>query len=200
MAQKARFLPALIALGAMDLAGAVAGAPSGARRRDRRGSAGAVAGRHARVVALDVARLRASPAAAKLAEKAAGPRPISARSRSSPAAPASTRAPELTSVTSHFPRRRAPTARWASSFVPTAGRDRLVAYVRDQLQKSGDDLVADAARTFHALVVEAQGPDAWSASSSTGALRAWRGGWGPRMADLAGGRAPSTAPPPTSIW
>jgi hypothetical protein len=140
----------------------------------------------ARVVAsLDADRLRASPVAAKLAALAQQSdddrrqlEEFAKRTGFDPLA-------HLTSITCAFPEDAR--ARGELGLIIRAeGLDesRIVAYVRDQLQKNGDDLTATAQGRF----------TLWSARSDpevagffidgrTFALGA--GGWGPRMAALA---------------
>ncbi|HLK89098.1 MAG TPA: hypothetical protein VKZ18_04335 [Polyangia bacterium] len=137
------------------------------------------------VAAIDVARLRASPAAAKLSEKAqqdqGDAREIAEFARRTGFDPLR----QLGSVTVAFPEE----ARLHGEMGLVLRADdldeaRLVAYARDQLQKSGDDLVATAHGRF-TLWSSKRDPDlvAFFIDRQTFALGA--GGWGPRMADLA---------------
>jgi hypothetical protein len=184
MTQRRVFFPALIALVAL---GSCRG---GCRRADDR--AATVEGRLAlfpvatRVVAaIDVARLRGSPAAAKLAEKAqqdqADQHEIEEFARRTGFDPLR----QLTSVTVAFPEEAR--AHGEVGMVLRAEKldeTKLVAYVRDQLQKSGDDLVATPHGRF-TLWSSKRDPDlvGFFIDAQTFALGA--GGWGPKMADLA---------------
>jgi hypothetical protein len=178
------FFPALIAVAAM---GSCRG---GCRRGEDR--AATVEGRLALfpvatkvVAAIDVAALRASPAAAKLAEKAqqdqADQREIAEFARRTGFDPLR----QLASVTVAFPEE----ARLHGEMGLVLRADqldeaKLVAYVRDQLQKSGDDLVATPHGRF-TLWSSKRDPDVvgFFIDRQTFALGA--GGWGPKMADLA---------------
>ena len=184
MTQRRVFFPALIALVAL---GSCRG---GCRRADDR--AATVEGRLALfpvatkvVAAIDVARLRASPAAAKLAEKAqqdqADQHEIEEFARRTGFDPLR----QLTSVTVAFPEEAR--AHGEVGMVLRAEKldeTKLVAYVRDQLQKSGDDLVATPHGRF-TLWSSKRDPDlvGFFIDAQTFALGA--GGWGPKMADLA---------------
>jgi len=137
------------------------------------------------VAAIDVARLRASPAAAKLAEKAqqdqADQHEIEEFARRTGFDPLR----QLTSVTVAFPEEAR--AHGEVGMVLRADKldeTKLVAYVRDQLQKSGDDLVATPHGRF-TLWSSKRDPDVvgFFIDAQTFALGA--GGWGPKMADLA---------------
>src|SRR6185437_2549990 len=178
------FFPALIAVATM---GSCRG---GCRRGDDR--AATVEGRLALfpvatkvVAAIDVAALRASPAAAKLAEKAqqdeADQREIAEFARRTGFDPLR----QLASVTVAFPEE----ARLHGEMGLVLRADqldeaKLVAYVRDQLQKSGDDLTATPHGRF-TLWASKRDPDVvgFFIDRQTFALGA--GGWGPKMADLA---------------
>jgi hypothetical protein len=184
MTQRRLFFPALIALVA------IGSCRGGCRRHDDR--AATVEGRLALfpvatkvVAAIDVARLRASPAAAKLAEKAqqdeADQHQIEEFARRTGFDPLR----QLTSVTVAFPEE----ARAHGEFgmvlrAEKLDETKLVAYARDQLQKSGDDLVATPHGRF-TLWSSKRDPDVvgFFIDGQTFALGA--GGWGPKMADLA---------------
>ncbi len=184
MTRRRVFFPALIALVAL---GSCRG---GCRHRDDR--AATVEGRLALfpvatkvVAAIDVAKLRASPAAAKLAEKAqqdqADQREIEEFARRTGFDPLR----QLTSVTVAFPEEAR--AHGEVGMVLRAEKldeTRLVAYARDQLQKTGDDLVATPHGRF-TLWSSKRDPDVvgFFIDAQTFALGA--GGWGPKMADLA---------------
>ena len=137
------------------------------------------------VAAIDVARLRASPGAAKLAEKAqqdqADQHEIEEFARRTGFDPLR----QLTSVTVAFPEEAR--AHGEVGMVLRAEKldeTRLVSYVRDQLQKSGDDLVATPRGRF-TLWSSKRDPEVvgFFIDAQTFALGA--GGWGPKMADLA---------------
>jgi len=184
MTQRRVFFPALIALVA------IGSCRGGCRRSDDR--AATVEGRLALfpvatkvVAAIDVARLRASPAAAKLAEKAqqdqADQHEIEEFARRTGFDPLR----QLMSVTVAFPEEAR--AHGEVGMVLRAEKldeTKLVAYARDQLQKSGDDLVATQHGRF-TLWSSKRDPDlvGFFIDAQTFALGA--GGWGPKMADLA---------------
>ncbi|HVV50761.1 MAG TPA: hypothetical protein VHO06_13940 [Polyangia bacterium] len=137
------------------------------------------------VAAIDVARLRDSPAAAKLAEKAqqdqADQQQIAEFARRTGFDPLR----QLMSVTAAFPEE----ARLHGEMglllrAEDLDEARLVSYVRDQLQKSGDDLTSTAHGRF-TLWSSKRDPDlvGFFIDRQTFALGA--GGWGQRMADLA---------------
>jgi hypothetical protein len=184
MTRRRVLFPALIALVAM---GACRG---GCRRGDDR--AATVEGRLALfpvatkvVAAIDVAKLRASPAAAKLAEKGqqdqADQHELEEFARRTGFDPLQ----QLTSITVAFPEEAR--AHGEVGMVLRAEKldeTKLVAYARDQLQKSGDDLVATPHGRF-TLWASKRDPDVvgFFIDAQTFALGA--GGWGPKMADLA---------------
>jgi hypothetical protein len=184
MTQSRVFFPALIALVAL---GSCRG---GCRRGEDR--AATVEGRLALfpvatkvVAAIDVAKLRASPAAAKLAEKAqqdqADQHEIEEFARRTGFDPLR----QLTSITVAFPEEAR--AHGEVGMVLRADKldeTKLVAYARDQLQKSGDDLLATPHGRF-TLWASKRDPDVvgFFIDGQTFALGA--GGWGPKMADLA---------------
>jgi len=137
------------------------------------------------VASIDVAKLRASPAAAKLAaqakQNAGDQREIEDFAKRTGFDPLR----QLNSVTVAFPEE----ARAHGELGMVLRADhldeaRLVAYVRDQLQKSGDDLTATA-RGRLTLWSSRRDPDlvGFFLDSQTFVLGA--GGWGPKMADLA---------------
>jgi hypothetical protein len=185
MTRRRRVWPALLVLGA-----AASSCRGGCRRGEDRSAT--VEGRlalfpaAARVVAaIDVAGLRASPAAAKLSAAAqqspSDLREIEAFARRTGFDPLR----QLLSVTVAFPEEAR--AHGEFGLVLRAERldeTRLVAYARDELQKTGDDLVA----TPHGRLTlwsSRRDPDVvgFFIDPQTFALGA--GGWGPRMADLA---------------
>lgn len=137
------------------------------------------------VASVDVAKLRASPAAAKLAaqakQNAGDQREIEEFAKRTGFDPLR----QLNSVTVAFPEE----ARAHGELGMVLRADhldeaRLVAYARDQLQKSGDDLTATA-RGRLTLWSSRRDPDlvGFFLDSQTFVLGA--GGWGPKMADLA---------------
>ena len=200
MTRRRVFFPALIALLAL---GSCRG---GCRRGDDR--AATVEGRLALfpvatkvVAAIDVAKLRASPAAAKLAEKAqqdqADQHEIEEFARRTGFDPLR----QLTSVTVAFPEE----ARAHGEFGVVIRAEhldeaRLVAYARDQLQKSGDDL-GRPRRMGGSRSGRPRAIRRWPVSSSTPRPSCWGREAGPRgWPTWPRARAPSTAPRPTSIW
>lgn len=178
------FFPALIIVATL---GSCRG---GCRRSDDR--AATVAGRLALfpvgtkvVAAIDAARLRGSPAAAKLAAQAqqnpADQHEIEEFARRTGFDPLK----QLGSITVAFPEEAR--AHGEVGMVLRADdldEARLVAYARDQLQKSGDDLVSRAHGRF-TLWSSKRDPDlvGFFIDRQTFALGA--GGWGDKMADLA---------------
>jgi hypothetical protein len=137
------------------------------------------------VAAIDVAQLRASPAAAKLAAAAqqnpADEQEIEAFARRTGFDPLR----QLVSVTVAFPEE----ARAHGEFGLVLRADRLdevrlVAYARDQLQKTGDDLVATKRGRF-TLWSSRRDPDVVGFFIDPQSFALGAGGWGPRMADLA---------------
>lgn len=137
------------------------------------------------VASIDVAKLRASPAAAKLAaqakQNAADQREIEDFARRTHFDPLR----QLNSVTVAFPEEAR--ARGELGLVLRADHldeTRLVAYARDQLQKSGDDLTSTA-RGRLTLWSSKRNPDmiGFFLDDQTFVLGA--GGWGVKMADLA---------------
>lgn len=184
MTRRRVFWPVLIVLVA---AGSCRG---GCRRTEDRGAT--VEGRLALfpvatkiVAAIDVAQLRASPAAAKLAAEAqqnpADQQEIEEFARRTGFDPLK----QLSSITVAFPEEaRAHGELGVVMRAEHLDETRLVAYVRDQLQKKGDDLVATAHGRF----------TLWSSRSDPGLIGFFidertfalgGGGWGLRMADLA---------------
>jgi len=178
------FFPALIIVATL---GSCRG---GCRRGDDR--AATVAGRLALfpvgtkvVAAIDVARLRESPAAAKLAAQAqqnpADQQEIEEFTRRTGFDPLK----QLGSITVAFPEEAR--AHGEVGMVLRADdldETRLVAYARDQAQKSGDDLVSRPHGRF-TLWSSKRDPDmvGFFIDRQTFALGA--GGWGEKMADLA---------------
>lgn len=137
------------------------------------------------VAAIDVAKLRASPAAAKLVAQAqqspADLREIEAFARRTGFDPLR----QLTGITVAFPEE----ARAHGEFglvlrAEHLDEPRLIAYVRDQLQKSGDDLVATPHGRF-TLWSSRHDPDIVGFFIDAQSFALGAGGWGPRMADLA---------------
>ncbi|HEY5090244.1 MAG TPA: hypothetical protein VIK30_09745 [Polyangia bacterium] len=137
------------------------------------------------VAAIDVAKLRASPAAAKLLAEAqqspADLHEIEEFARRTGFDPLR----QLVSVTVAFPEE----ARAHGEFglilrADTLDETRLVAYVRDELQKTGDDLVATPHGRF-TLWSSRHDPDAVGFFIDAHSFALGAGGWGPRMADLA---------------
>ena len=137
------------------------------------------------VASIDVAKLRASPAAGKLAaqakQNAADQREIEDFARRTHFDPLR----QLNSVTVAFPEEAR--ARGELGLVLRADHldeARLVAYARDQLQKSGDDLTATAHGRL-TLWSSKRNPDmvGFFLDDQTFVLGA--GGWGLKMADLA---------------
>jgi hypothetical protein len=137
------------------------------------------------VAAIDVAKLRASPAAAKLAAQAqqspADLHEIEEFARRTGFDPLR----QLGSVTVAFPEE----ARAHGEFGLLLRADqldetRLIAYVRDQLQKSGDDLVATPHGRF-TLWSSKRDPDLVGFFIDAQSFALGAGGWGPKMADLA---------------
>ena len=179
------FFPALIAVAALRIL--PRRLPARRRpRRHRRGAAGAVPGRHqggGRHRRRQAARPARPPPSWR--RRRSRTRPTSARSRSSPAAPASIRCSQLGSVTVAFPEEaRAHGEMGLVLRADNLDETRLVAYARDQLQKSGDDLVATPHGRF-TLWSSKRDPDVvgFFIDRQTFALGA--GGWGAKMADLA---------------
>jgi hypothetical protein len=137
------------------------------------------------VAAIDVAKLRASPAAAKLAAQAQQSpgdlheiEEFAHRTGFDPLR-------QLVSVTVAFPEE----ARAHGEFGMVLRADkldetRLVAYVRDQLQKTGDDLVATPHGRF-TLWSSRHDPEVVGFFIDPQSFALGAGGWGPRMADLA---------------
>ena len=137
------------------------------------------------VAAIDVAKLRASPAAAKLAaqaqENAADQHEIEEFARRTGFDPLK----QLSSVTVAFPEEAR--AHGELGLVLRADHldeARLVAYVRDQLQKKGDDLVASPHGRF-TLWSSRRDPDLVGFFIDEQTFALGGGGWGVRMADLA---------------
>jgi hypothetical protein len=137
------------------------------------------------VAAIDVAKLRASPAAAKLAEKAqqdqADQHEIEEFAHRTGFDPLT----QLMSVTAAFPEE----ARAHGEFgVVIRGEHfdeaRLVAYARDELQKTGDDLVATPHGRF-TLWASRSDPTVAGFLIDAQTFVLGAGGWGPKMADLA---------------
>ena len=189
MTRTPRHFPAL----ALALAVAVVAASScrGGCRREP-GRAATVEGRLALfpvstrvVVSLDVAKLRAGPAAAKLAALAQPSDPdnralaeLAQRTGFDPLT-------QLSSLTLAFPEDASGSGELGLILrAERLDETRLVAYVRDQLQKTGDDLVPLAHGRF-TLWSSKRDPKlaGFFIDAQTFALGA--GGWGPRMADLA---------------
>jgi hypothetical protein len=184
MARSRRWWPAFVALLA------AAGSCRGCRRGEDQ--AATVEGRLALfpaatriVAAIDVARLRASPAAAKLLAQAqqspADLREIETFAKRTGFDPLR----QLAGVTIAFPEE----ARAHGEFglilrADALDESRLVAYVRDQLQKTGDDLVAVAHGRF-TLWSSRSDPDLVGFFIDARSFALGAGGWGPRMADLA---------------
>jgi hypothetical protein len=176
--------PALIAIVAL---GSCRG---GCRRGEDR--AATVAGRLAlfpvgtKVVAsIDVARLRASPAAAKLTAAVTqdpnDQRQIDEFSRRTGFDPLH----QLASITVAFPEEAR--AHGEMGMVLRADHldeARLVAYARDELQKSGDDLVGTPHGRFM-LWASKRDPSVVGFFIDAQTFALGGGGWGPRMADLA---------------
>jgi hypothetical protein len=137
------------------------------------------------VAAIDVAKLRASPAAAKLVAEAqqspADLHEIEEFARRTGFDPLR----QLVSVTVAFPEE----ARAHGEFglilrAEALDETRLVAYVRDQLQKTGDDLVATPHGRF-TLWSARHDPEVVGFFIDAHSFALGAGGWGPRMADLA---------------
>jgi hypothetical protein len=137
------------------------------------------------VVSIDVAKLRGSPVAAKLAalgkEYPAGDRELEEFKRRTGLDPLA----QLDSVLVGFPddaRKRGELALVLRA--QHLDQARLVAYVRDQLQKKGDDLVSAPHGRFTIWSSRAK-PDlaGFFVDQRTFVLGA--GGWAPRLADLA---------------
>jgi hypothetical protein len=137
------------------------------------------------VVSIDVAKLRGSPVAAKLAalgkEDPAGDRELEEFKRRTGLDPLA----QLDSVLVGFPddaRKRGELALVLRA--QHLDQARLVAYVRDQLQKKGDDLVSAPHGRFTIWSSRAK-PDlaGFFVDQRTFVLGA--GGWAPRLADLA---------------
>ena len=137
------------------------------------------------VASIDVAKLRASPAAAKLIaqakQNAGDQREIDDFAKRTGFDPLR----QLNSVTVAFPEE----ARAHGELGMVLRADhldeaRLIAYVRDQLQKNGDDLTATAHGRL-TLWASKHDPDlvGFFLDEQTFVLGA--GGWGPKMADLA---------------
>jgi hypothetical protein len=189
MTRRRLFFPGLISPALIALA-ALGSCRGGCRRGDDR--AATVEGRLALfpvatkiVAAIDVAKLRGSPAAAKLAAEAqqdqADQHEIEEFARRTGFDPLR----QLTSVTVAFPEE----ARLHGELglvlrAEHLDETRLVAYVRDQLQKSGDDLVATAHGRF-TLWSSKRDPDVVGFFIDAQTFVLGAGGWGPRMADLA---------------
>jgi hypothetical protein len=137
------------------------------------------------VAAIDVAKLRASPAAAKLSAQAqqspADLHEIEEFARRTGFDPLR----QLVSVTVAFPEEAR--AHGEFGLVLRAERldeARLVAYVGDQLQKTGDDLVATPHGRF-TLWSARHDPEVAGFFIDPQSFVLGAGGWGPRMADLA---------------
>ena len=137
------------------------------------------------VAAIDVAQLRASPAAAKLSAQAqqspADLHEIEEFARRTGFDPLR----QLVSVTVAFPEEAR--AHGEFGMVLRAERldeARLVAYVGDQLQKAGDDLVATPHGRF-TLWSSRHDPEVAGFFIDPQSFVLGAGGWGPRMADLA---------------
>jgi hypothetical protein len=143
------------------------------------------------VASIDVAKLRTSPAAAKLAAQAkrnpADQREIEEFARRTGFDPLA----HLNSVTVAFPEE----ARVHGELGMILRADhldeaRLVAYARDQLQKTGDDLAATAHGKL-TLWASKRDPDLVGFFVDDQTLVLGAGGWGPKMADLAETPRPS---------
>ncbi len=185
MTRRRRVWPALVVAVA-----AAASCRGGCRRAEDR--AATVEGRLALfpaatriVAAIDVAKLRASPAAAKLVAEAqqspADLHEIEEFARRTGFDPLR----QLVSVTVAFPEE----ARAHGEFglilrAEALDETRLVAYVRDQLQKTGDDLVATPHGRF-TLWSARHDPEVVGFFIDAHSFALGAGGWGPRMADLA---------------
>jgi hypothetical protein len=137
------------------------------------------------VASIDVAKLRASPAAAKLAAQAkqnpADQRELDQFAKRTGFDPLR----QLNSVTVAFPEEAR--ARGELGMVLRADhldQTKLVAYVRDELQKSGDDLVATPHGRF-TLWASRRDPDLVGFFLDPQTFVLGAGGWGPKMADLA---------------
>jgi hypothetical protein len=169
----------------------VAGSCRGGCRHEE-GGAATVEGRLAmfpaatRIVAsIDVAKLRASPAAAKLAVQAkrnpGDQREIEEFTRRTGFDPLA----HLNSITVAFPEEAR--AHGELGMVLRADHldeTRLIAYVRDQLQKSGDDLTSTAHGRF-TLWSSKRDPDLVGFFLDDQTVVLGAGGWGLKMADLA---------------
>jgi hypothetical protein len=143
------------------------------------------------VVALDFARLRASPAAAKLAalaqQNAGDQQQLDDFARRTGLDPIQ----HLDSLLVGFPEDAR--ARGEFGLVLRAQRldqARLIAYVRDQLQKTGDDLVATPHGRF-VLWAARRDPDVAGFFLDEHTFVLGAGGWAPRLADLAASGRPA---------
>jgi hypothetical protein len=137
------------------------------------------------VVSLDAAKLRASPAVAKLAalakDDAQGSREIDELKRRTGLDPLT----QLDSVLVGFPENAR--ERGELAFVLRAqhlDQARLVAYVRDELQKKGDDLVSTPHGRFTLWAARGK-PDVAGFFIDERTFVLGAGGWAPRLADLA---------------
>jgi hypothetical protein len=137
------------------------------------------------VVSIDVAKLRASPAAGKLAALGKtdpeGDRELEELKRRTGFDPLA----QLDNVLVGFPENAREHGELA--FVMRAqhlDQARLVAYVRDQLQKKGDDLVSTPHGRF-TLWSSRGKPDVVGFFIDERTFVLGAGGWGPRLADLA---------------
>jgi hypothetical protein len=137
------------------------------------------------VVSLDADKLRASPAAAKLAalgkQDPAGDRELEELTRRTGFDPLK----QLDSVLVGFPDDARQKGELALVLrAQHLDQARLVAYVRDQLQKKGDDLVSAPHGRFTLWSSRAQ-PDLAGFFIDERTFVLGAGGWGPRLADLA---------------
>ena len=137
------------------------------------------------VVSIDAEKLRASPAMAKLAalgkDDPAGDHELEDFKRRTGLDPLT----QIDSVLAGFPEDAR--QRGEMAFVLRAqhmDQARLVAYVRDQLQKKGDDLVSTAHGRF-TLWSSRGKPDIAGFFIDERTFVLGAGGWGPRLADLA---------------
>jgi hypothetical protein len=137
------------------------------------------------VVSLDAAKLRASAAAAKLAalakEDAAGDREIEDFKRRTGLDPLT----QIDSVLLGFPDNAREGGQMALVLrAQHLDQARLVAYVRDQLQKKGDDLVSTPHRRLTLWSARAK-PDVAGFFVDERTFVLGAGGWATRLADLA---------------
>ena len=137
------------------------------------------------VASLDAAKLRASPAAAKLGSLAtqseADKKQIEEFAHRTGLDPLT----QISSITLAFPdEARAHGEMGLLLRADALDETRLVAYVRDQLQKTGDDLVATAHGRF-TLWSARKDPDVVGFFIDKQTFALGGGGWGARMADLA---------------